>query len=220
MQKIELISFKLCPFVQRSVITLKQKQIEFDITYIDLAQPPQWFFDISPLGKVPVLKAENEVIFESAVINEYIDETTPPSLHPQSALEKAKHRAWIEFGSALMMDLFGFFTATTAEAMTQQHETLSDKLQYLEKVVAEGGYFNGQQLSLIDTAYAPLFMRMDLLNQWLDFDLYTQTPKIKAWAKNLATLPAVQQSVVPEFPQIFENMLKNRQSYILQAKTK
>ena len=218
MQKIELISFKLCPFVQRSVITLKQKQIDFDITYINLAEPPQWFFDISPLGKVPVLKAENEVIFESAVINEYVDETTPPSLHPESTIEKAKHRAWIEFGSALMMDLFGFFTATTAETMTQQHETLSDKLQYLEKVVAEGGYFNGECLSLIDTAYAPLFMRMDLLNQWLDFDLYAQTPKIKAWAENLATLPAVQQSVVPEFPQLFENMLKNKQSYILQAK--
>ncbi|MCV6637934.1 glutathione S-transferase family protein [Candidatus Albibeggiatoa sp. nov. NOAA] len=218
MPKIELISFKLCPFVQRSVITLKQKNIDFDITYIDLQSPPDWFLEISPLGKVPVLKAENEIIFESAVINEYVDETTPPSLHPQSAIEKAKHRAWIEFGSALMMDLFAFFTAETEDVLKQQHTALSGKLQYLENVVTEGGYFNGQHMSLIDTAYAPLFMRMDLLNQWLDFDLYEQTPKIKAWAANLASLPAVQQSVVPEFPQMFENMLRNRQSYILKDK--
>ncbi|WP_353572574.1 glutathione S-transferase family protein [Candidatus Albibeggiatoa sp. nov. BB20] len=217
MAKIELISFKLCPFVQRSIITLKQKNIDFDMAYIDLQQPPQWFLDISPLGKVPVLKAENEIIFESAVINEYVDEITPPSLHPETAIEKAKHRAWIEFGSTLLMNLFGFYTAETAEAMAKQQTELSNKLQYLENVVA-GTYFNGQQLCLIDTAYAPLFMRMDLLNQHLDFDLYAQIPKIKAWAENLATLPAVQQSVVPEFPQIFENMLVNRQSYILKNK--
>ena len=44
MKKIELISFKLCPFVQRSVITLLKKGVEFKITYVDLANKPDWFF--------------------------------------------------------------------------------------------------------------------------------------------------------------------------------
>lgn len=66
---IELISFKTCPFVQRSVITLKEKGIDFKTTYIDLAEKPAWFLAISPLGKVPVLKIGDEVLFESAVIN-------------------------------------------------------------------------------------------------------------------------------------------------------
>ena len=70
----ELISFKLCPFVQRSVIVLLEKEAPFDITYIDLSNPPDWFKAISPMGKVPVLKVDDTVLFESAVIMEYLDE--------------------------------------------------------------------------------------------------------------------------------------------------
>ncbi len=60
---LHLISFKTCPFVQRAVITLKHKNIDFDITYIDLADPPDWFLEISPLEKVPVLKVDDEILF-------------------------------------------------------------------------------------------------------------------------------------------------------------
>jgi len=69
----ELISFELCPFVQRSVITLLQKGVDFKINYIDIHDPPEWFQQISPLGKVPVMRVDNTVLFESAVINEYLD---------------------------------------------------------------------------------------------------------------------------------------------------
>ncbi len=79
-QPIELISFNLCPFVQRSVITLNKKGIDYKITYIDLADKPDWFLALSPLGKVPVLKHGDEVLFESAVINEYLDEITPQQI--------------------------------------------------------------------------------------------------------------------------------------------
>jgi len=100
---MELISFDLCPFVQRSVITLLEKKAPFKVTYIDLAKPPKWFLEISPFGKVPVLKAEDQVIFESAVINEYVDEVTPPRLMPEKPITKAINRAWIEFASELLM---------------------------------------------------------------------------------------------------------------------
>jgi len=73
---IELISFKTCPFVQRAAITLGYKKVEHEVTYIDLADPPDWFLDISPLAKVPILKVDGEILFESAVINEYLDDIT------------------------------------------------------------------------------------------------------------------------------------------------
>ena len=69
-----LISFDICPFVQRSVITLEEKGVEYEIKYIELENKPDWFLAISPFGKVPVLQANDTVIFESAVINEYLDE--------------------------------------------------------------------------------------------------------------------------------------------------
>ena len=65
--ELELISFKLCPFVQRSIIVLKHKQIPFNITYIDLADPPVWFRDISPFGKVPILREKHGVTADNAV---------------------------------------------------------------------------------------------------------------------------------------------------------
>jgi glutathione S-transferase len=103
MVRPELVSFDLCPFVQRSVIVLREKGIDFDITYIDLADPPGWFRDISPLGKVPLLRVGEEVLFESAVIMEYLDEITPPPLQPADPLLRAKNRAWSEFASGLLM---------------------------------------------------------------------------------------------------------------------
>ncbi|MGC9457270.1 MAG: glutathione S-transferase family protein, partial [Halothiobacillaceae bacterium] len=81
--KLELISFKLCPFVQRSVITLLHKDQPFETTFINLMDPPDWFSEISPLGKVPLLRVDDTVLFESAVINEFIDEVTPDRLMPE-----------------------------------------------------------------------------------------------------------------------------------------
>ncbi|MDH4275939.1 MAG: glutathione S-transferase family protein, partial [Gammaproteobacteria bacterium] len=98
----ELISFDLCPFVQRSVITMLEKNVAYKITYIDLANPPDWFLKISPFGKVPALRVGDKTLFESAVINEYLDDITPPSMHPQDPLQRALNRAWIEFGSELI----------------------------------------------------------------------------------------------------------------------
>ena len=97
---LHLISFETCPFVQRSVITLLYKDAPFRITHIDLADPPEWFLEISPFGKVPVLVVdEKTVIFESAVINELANDVTPGNLMPEDPLRRALNRSWIEFAS-------------------------------------------------------------------------------------------------------------------------
>ncbi|MDQ7075771.1 MAG: glutathione S-transferase N-terminal domain-containing protein [Gammaproteobacteria bacterium] len=78
----ELISFKVCPFVQRSAIILNEKNVAYNTTYVDLEDLPDWFQEVSPLGKVPVLRVQDTVVFESAVIAEYLEECYAPSLHP------------------------------------------------------------------------------------------------------------------------------------------
>ncbi|MEY3219521.1 MAG: hypothetical protein RIT27_878 [Pseudomonadota bacterium] len=211
---LELISFKLCPFVQRSVITLLEKGHDFQISYINLDAPPQWFKDISPLCKVPVLKVEGDVLFESAVINEYLDEITPPSLHPLDPLTKAKNRAWIEFGSELLMTQFRFITAQDKNTYETTLKELREKLQRLETVVSGGSFFNGETFSLVDTAYAPLFMRLALLKQWTKVDFYDNLPKVQHWSDVLLTKESVKNSVVEDFADLFEMRLKNANSYI------
>src|SRR6202040_604622 len=108
---LKLISHKLCPYVQRAVIALSEKGVAFERIDIDLSNKPDWFLKISPLGKTPVLLVGDHAIFESAVILEYLEETQPNPLHPADALERAEHRGWIEFGSAVLNDIAGFYAA-------------------------------------------------------------------------------------------------------------
>jgi glutathione S-transferase len=108
---LKLVSHPLCPYVQRAVITLHEKQIPHEREYVDLAQKPDWFLALSPLGKVPLLLVGDAVLFESAVICEYLDEVTPGSLHPVDPLLKARHRAWIESGSSILNAVAGFYSA-------------------------------------------------------------------------------------------------------------
>ena len=91
---LELVSFKTCPFVQRSVVTLLHKRAPYRIRYVDLADPPQWFLELSPAKKAPILVVDGEhVVFESAVINEFVDEVTPGRLHPSDPLPRALNRS-------------------------------------------------------------------------------------------------------------------------------
>src|SRR4051794_30341009 len=99
---LTLVSHALCPYVQRAAIVLKEKNVAFERVDVDLAHKPDWFLRLSPLGKTPVLVVDGEALFESAVICEYLDETRPPRLHPPDALARARERAWMEFGSAVL----------------------------------------------------------------------------------------------------------------------
>ncbi|MDR9497600.1 MAG: glutathione S-transferase family protein [Hydrogenovibrio sp.] len=208
-KKMELISFKLCPFVQRAVIVLKKKQVDFDITYIDLSNPPEWFEQVSPLGKVPVLKVGKEVLFESSVIQEYVDEVTPPSLHPQDALIKAKNRAWISFGGDLNVDLFKLAHATSEDDFNSVRDQMIGRLHKLEDVHSGKSFFNGKDFCLIDAAFAPFFMRLGYLAEACDLNFLTDLPKMRKWSEKLLAEECVQTSVVPELPQMYLGMLRN-----------
>jgi glutathione S-transferase len=200
--KPELISFKICPFVQRSVIVLLEKGVDYDITYINLKEPPEWFKTISPLGKVPLLRVGDTVVFESAVIVEYLDEVYPPSLHPSDPLRKAHNRAWIEFASTLLMCQFNMVMAQEQEGCDKAEQELRDKLALVNGQL-KGPLFNGETFSLIDAAYAPLFMRLSLLEQWQPMGLLEGMPKMQAWSEQLLSRPSVKNSVVEELPELY-----------------
>ena len=211
---IELISFNLCPFVQRSVITLKKKGIDFKITYIDLADKPDWFLAISPLGKVPVVKYGNDVLFESAVINEFIDEITPNQIMPLDPLQKAKDRGWIEFSSQIIMNQYMLSVAKNADDFESQKLALVDKLTRLESTIQQGGFFNGAEFSLIDAAVAPMFTRLDIIKRHFEHDLLINLPNLQKLADNLVSQSYVKASVIEDFEDVFVQYLKGNESYL------
>src|ERR1700739_4371081 len=129
---LELISHKLCPYVQRAVIALTEKGISFERIDIDLAKKPDWFLKISPLGKTPVLVVGDHAIFESAVILEYLEETAARPLHPSDPLRRAEHRAFIEFGSAVLNDIAGLYSAPDEAAFKAKAAQLEARFSRLE----------------------------------------------------------------------------------------
>ena len=212
---LELISFDLCPYVQRSVITLLEKAMDFKITYIDLANLPDWFRKISPLGKVPVLRVGDAVIFESAVINEYIDEISPPALHPADPLQKAINRAWIEFASDLLVSQYQMMTATDKAGFDAKSQELKNKLAQIESQLSKAGdYFNGDKFSLVDAAIAPLFMRLTILEQHAPQNKFITTPRLEKWRTALLARPAVQQSVLHNFSDKLLDYLRQGNYYV------
>jgi glutathione S-transferase len=210
---LHLISFKTCPFVQRAVITLKHKKIDFDITYIDLAEPPDWFLELSPLGKVPVLKVDGEVLFESAVINEYLDDVTDGALQPKEPLARAKNRAWIEFASNMIGNLYMMKMSQDEENYNKYRDRLVDQLYRVEKHLDSGPWFNGDDFSLADTAFAPLFKQNSVSDNRLSVMDAESMPKVDAWATRLLELPEVKSSVVDEFEELYLAAMKKNQSY-------
>ena len=135
---LTLISHHLCPYVQRAAIALAEKGMAFERVYVDLAAKPDWFKAVSPLGKVPVLRvrdADGEVasIFESAVILEYLEETSPSPLHPADPLQRARHRGWIEFGSQVLNGIGRFYSATDAATFERERFGLAAMFARLEE---------------------------------------------------------------------------------------
>lgn len=210
--KPELISFKLCPFVQRSVIVLLEKGAEYDITYIDLKHPPEWFKTVSPMGKVPVLKVGETVLFESAVIMEYLDEVNPPSLHPVEPLRKAHNRAWVEYASGMLFTQFQMIHATDKTAFEEKRQELRHQLERVNNEV-RGPYFNGEEFSMADAGFAPLFTRLRLLDSWLELGLQKGLPQVNAWRKALSERGSVCESVVGEFEDLFGRMVRGSGGY-------
>lgn len=212
---LHLISFKTCPFVQRAVITLKHKNIDFEITYIDLADPPDWFLELSPLGKVPVLKVDDEVLFESAVINEYLDEITGGALQPQDPLARAKNRAWIEFASNMLGNLYMMKMSKDEERYNKYRDVLVSQLERVEKRLGDGPWFNGEEFSLADTAFAPLFRQNSVADNKLSVIDPVTMPRVNAWAQRLLALPEVRDSVVDEFEDLYIAAMQKNDSYSL-----
>lgn len=217
-ERLELISFEMCPYVQRSVIALKYKKKDFDIKFIDLQNKPDWFLKISPLGKVPVLRVGDEVLFESAIINEYIDDVTSPHLQSPDPLVRAKEKGWIEVSSQLFRNMYLILNTKDQDILEENVQLLFDGLEKVEGELPENAmFFRGDHFSLVDCAFAPLFWRMYHIEDLKGDRRWEKIPKVRRWADNLVIMPAVKESVVEGFAEKFKKYLKSKGGIIVES---
>ena len=204
--------------MQRAVIVLRAKDVEFDVTYINLREKPDWFLAISPHGKVPVLSVNDQPLFESNAIAEFLDENTSPRLHPEDLIKRARNRAWTDYVPDFSKQLNTVTYAKSREALDSVLAEPPAALQRLEDAIAnerdnDGPYFNGSTLCLVDAAYAPFLMRFSIVDQYLQTGLLEAFPKLKAWRDALLETDAVKESVSAEFMDVFRETLKRRGAF-------
>ena len=214
--RLRLISHKLCPYVQRAVIALTEKGVPFERIDVDLANKPDWFLAISPLGKTPVLQVGEAAIFESAVILEYLEETQPKPLHPADPLRRAEHRAWIEYGSQVLNDIAGLYSAPNQETFRAKAAQLEQRFARVETRLAASPWFDGEDFSLVDAVFGPVFRYFDTFDEIGDFGILAGKAKLARWRKSLAERPSVRNAVSAEYPALLSDFLRRRNSWISQ----
>lgn len=200
------------------MILLRAKNVEFDLTHIDLSDKPDWFLKISPHGKVPVLVVDGEPLFESNAIGEYLDEVVSPRCHPEDPFKRARNRAWTDYVPDFSKGINIYYTKDRAE-LDAKLAGAPVFLQKLEDAIAaergnEGPFFNGPEISLVDAAYAPFLQRFALVDQFVQTGLLKDFPLVKAWSEALLQNDAVIGSLADSFEEVFFNNLKNKGWYV------
>ncbi len=201
------------------MILLRAKDIDFEVTYINLQEKPDWFLKISPHGKVPVLLVDGTPLFESNAIAEYLDEMVEPHLHPADSINRARNRAWTDFVPDFAKGLSGiYYTKSEAEMHAGLAEAPKRVVKLEEALEKErdndGPYFNGDKLCLVDAAYAPFLQRFAFVEAKLKTGVLKDFPLVQAWSDALLANETVTGSVVSHFNDEFVKSLKRRGFYV------
>jgi glutathione S-transferase len=213
-----LVSFKTCPWVQRSAIVLREKNTEFELRHIEPDNRPDWFLAISPHKKVPALSIDDKVsLFESNAINEYLDETIEPRLHPSDPIERAINRAWTDYVPTFASTVTATAYADTEEDYNKAAAGIPEPFERLEKALEKQGggpFFNGDKYSLVDAAYAPFLQRYFFLDRVKKLGHIENYPRLKAWGEALMKRPSTHTFPEAEFEAMYREGLRRRNKWI------
>lgn len=214
---IELVSHHLCPYVQRVAIALAERRLPFTRTTISLEDKPDWFLAISPAGKVPLLRTERGVLFESAAILEYVEECSLDKLHPRDAFLRARHRAWIEFGSGVLADIAGLYLAPDEAGFDAKRAALRARFERIEEELEENGegpWFAGKDFSLVDAVFGPVFRYWNSFDRIAALGTFDRLPRVNAWRRMLASRPSVREAVGADYGERLMRFLAARNSHL------
>jgi glutathione S-transferase len=134
-----------------------------------------------------------------------------PPLHPANVLMRARHRGWMEFGSALLNAIGGFYTAADDIILQRRAEDIRDKFLQLEDLLGNGPYFAGDEFCMVDAVFGPVFRYFDVFDAVADFG-FMATPKVRAWRAALRVRPSVLAAAPSNYDAALHDFLLRRGS--------
>ncbi len=189
--KPRLYNTQRCPYARRTRIVLYEKGIDFDVYEVDLSNKSEEFLSVSPYGKVPVLAVNGTSLYESNIVNEYLDEVhQTPRLMPEGPEGRALARSWMAFADDYFFPTvfrihMGSQRGFSEEQVQEARGKLRDALSRLERRLEGKDYLVGDY-TLADIAHAGNFHRLRELAERGDLPLQ-EYPNVAAWMERLET---------------------------------
>lgn len=216
---MKVISFKICPFVQRVTALLEAKGLDYEVEFISLSEKPQWFLDISPHGQVPLLITETgAVLFESDAICEYLEEVFPPLQPGLAPEERAVNRAWSTLASKNYLVQCGAQRSPDAAALSERRRKLDTAFERMEERMEarlqETPFFGGETLGMVEIAWLPLLHRAAIIREKTGFDFLGRYPKLKAWQIHMLATGLAERSVSEDFEQVFSAFYLSDETFL------
>ncbi|KAL9969296.1 hypothetical protein ACROYT_G021495 [Oculina patagonica] len=182
---LRLYNMRFCPFAQRARLVLRAKGIEFESVNINLGDKPEWFLDLNPAGKVPVIELpDGKVISESAICCEFLEDMYPEKaqLCPKDAFEKHKQR--------ILVEVLG--------SKQQQEEELDNQLAAFDKELKDRNskFIGGETSSMADYLMWPWIERLYKITELRERHV-SKFPVLSAWCAAMTDVPAVKEDSYP-----------------------
>ncbi len=191
-----LYSGNTCPFSQRCRFVFFEKGMDFEIRDIDMYHKPEDINVMNPYGEVPILVERDLVLYESNIINEYIDERFPhPQLMPPDPVERARTRLLlVNLEREIFKHVYTLENKASSETKRKEaRETIRDRLVGLAPVVAKNKYLKGEDFSMLDIALAPLLWRLN----YYGIELPSEGRPVQKYAERVFSRPAFIEALTP-----------------------
>tara|TARA_B100000482_G_C12510039_1_gene260086 strand:- start:116 stop:721 length:606 start_codon:yes stop_codon:yes gene_type:complete len=195
-----------------------EKEIPFELTEVDLRNKPDWFLAVSPYGKVPVIVDDGQTIYESAIINEYLDEKyTSIPMMPEEPVERAKARIWMDYCTNKYLTLSRKLLVDhgNEELQRENKKKMKESLIYIEKECfeknANGPFWLGNNISLVDLHYAPFFERFGAFKELFGVEWPEECIKISNWWSAIQKRDSYKMTVLPteEHVDLYRSIMQN-----------
>ena len=218
---IELFSARVCPYAHRTRLVLAEKGLDFELTEIDFKDKPKRFLEISRYGKVPAIVHDGNEVYESAIINEYLEEVFPdPPLLPQDPGLRAQVRIWIDYcDDHFLDDLYGAIRNQDAAVHGELKAKVAAHLRILEDALARlsgaGPYWLGAEAYLLDFALYPFFERLPAWAHYRGLGIPDDCTHLSGWFAAMAERPSIR--AIANTPEYYIERYQNYAKVVLAA---
>ena len=212
---MKIVSFKICPFVQRVTTLLELKGVEYEVEYINLSDKPQWFLDVSPNGQVPILITDDkDVLFESDAIVEYLDEVVGDPLLSADPVKKAQERAWSYLASKHYLVQCGAQRSGDEKSLEERTGKLAIAFTKISTQLGDKPFIGGDSMGMVDVAWTTLLHRAAIIERCSSYDFLAGLPRVKEWQSAVVATGIPQASVSEDFEERFTAFYLAESTYI------